>query len=182
MNDNAIIPIEDGVLLVARPNELDTNFDMTVVFLLSHHSDQGSMGLVINKPSLGVIVDDDSPLLPWLEHTAAPVVPFVGGPVEPHGFICLVQDFGSSNGVTSVDIPTQDPLAFDQPFRLFHGYAGWGAGQLDAEFRSGAWYIVPSEISDVFTNEPETLWNRVLSRQRGALGKIGQTFIRPELN
>lgn len=182
MNENTIIPVESGVLLVARPDTLDPNFDRSVVFLLSHYSDSGSMGLIINRPSAGVIVDEDSPLVPWLALTADPQVPFVGGPVEPTGFICMAPDESASNGVSSIDIQSDDPLLTERPFRLFHGYAGWEAGQLDEEIRSGGWFVVPSEPTDMFTSTPETLWNEVLSRQPGELGKLGRFFVDPTQN
>lgn len=140
------------------------------------------MGLIINRPSTGVIVDDDSPLAPWLEMTEEPHVPFVGGPVEPTGFICMTQDESSSNGVTSIDIQNTDAHTAPRPFRLFHGYAGWDAGQLDDEVRSGGWFVVPSLPNDMFTHTPETLWNDVLARQPGELGKIGRFLIDPSLN
>lgn len=182
MNENTIIPVESGVLLVARPGTLDPNFDRSVVFLLSHYSDSGSMGLVINRPSAGVIVDEDSPLVPWLALTTTPQVPFVGGPVEPTGFICMAPDESAANGVSSIDIQHADPLTTTQPFRLFHGYAGWDAGQLDAEIRAGGWFVVPSEPRDMFTSSPDTLWNDVLSRQPGDLGKLGRLYVDPTLN
>lgn len=182
MNENTIIPVESGVLLVARPDTLDPNFDRSVVFLLSHYSDSGSMGLIINRPSAGVIVDEDSPLVPWLALTAEPSVPFVGGPVEPTGFICMAPDESAGNGVSSVDIQNADPLITARPFRLFHGYAGWDAGQLDAEIRGGGWFVVPSEPDDMFTSKPETLWNEVLARQPGELGKLGRFYVDPTLN
>lgn len=182
MNENTIIPVESGVLLVARPDTLDPNFDRSVVFLLSHYNDSGSMGLIINRPSAGVIVDEDSPLVPWLALTAEPSVPFVGGPVEPTGFICMAPDATQTNGVSSIDIQNEDPLLTPRPFRLFHGYAGWAAGQLDEEIRGGGWFVVPAEPLDMFTSSPDTLWNEVLSRQPGDLGKLGRFYVDPTLN
>ena len=56
--------------------------------------------------------------------------------------------------------------------RVFAGYAGWGAGQLEAELADGAWYVVESEPGDVSSPTPETLWRSVLRRQRSELAMV----------
>ena len=49
--------------------------------------------------------------------------------------------------------------------RVFAGYAGWSAGQLEAEVDEGAWWIVEALPYDAFTSRPEVLWRQVLRRQ-----------------
>ena len=56
--------------------------------------------------------------------------------------------------------------------RIFAGYAGWAAGQLEGEIDEGAWYVVDSEPRDAFTDNPERLWREVLRRQRGRLAMV----------
>ncbi|HZY07442.1 MAG TPA: YqgE/AlgH family protein, partial [Ilumatobacteraceae bacterium] len=51
--------------------------------------------------------------------------------------------------------------------RLFRGYAGWAAGQLDGEIAAGAWMVFDALRDDVFHPDPEDLWRLVLRRQRG---------------
>ena len=53
--------------------------------------------------------------------------------------------------------------------RLYAGYAGWTVGQLEDEVESGAWFVVDAEEGDVLNDEPDSLWPRVLRRQRGHL-------------
>ena len=53
--------------------------------------------------------------------------------------------------------------------RVFRGYAGWGAGQLDAEIDAGAWLSVDGTADDLFSATPEDLWRSVLARQQGRL-------------
>lgn len=54
----------------------------------------------------------------------------------------------------------RDPEAKSR-LRLYSGYAGWTAGQLAAEMRTGSWIIGPADADSVFTREPMALWRRV---------------------
>jgi putative transcriptional regulator len=64
-----------------------------------------------------------------------------------------------------------DPTTLEtvEHVRIFAGYAGWGAGQLEAEVAEEAWFVVAAETGDAFTIEPDRLWHEVLGRQRGEL-------------
>lgn len=66
--------------------------------------------------------------------------------------------------------------------RVFKGYAGWGAGQLDEELAQDAWFVVEGDPGDVLTAEPETLWERVLRRQGGWLSVLSRHPVDPSLN
>jgi putative transcriptional regulator len=66
--------------------------------------------------------------------------------------------------------------------RIFAGYAGWGAGQLDAELAQGAWYVVDSIPYDAFTLQPEGLWRAVLRRQRSELAFVATAPHDPTMN
>ncbi len=91
-------------------------------------------------------------------------------------------------GVTLVDsrIETVD-LANDVPthqstVRLFHGYAGWGPGQLAGEIADDAWLVVDAQLGDVFTATPELLWREVLDRQGGEIAWFANLPSHPNLN
>jgi len=56
--------------------------------------------------------------------------------------------------------------------RIFAGYAGWSAGQLEGEIAEGAWYVLEAEPRDPFSDHPERLWREVLRRQRGELAFV----------
>jgi putative transcriptional regulator len=56
--------------------------------------------------------------------------------------------------------------------RLFAGYAGWGAGQLEGELAAGAWHVVDSRPEDLVEPHPEELWRAVLRRQVGELAVL----------
>jgi putative transcriptional regulator len=66
--------------------------------------------------------------------------------------------------------------------RIFAGYAGWGAGQLEAEIEEGAWYVVPAEPEDPFLRDPGRLWGKVLRRQGGQLAMLATMPTEPGLN
>jgi putative transcriptional regulator len=168
-----------GRLLVATPNLLDPNFRRTVVLILDHHPD-GAMGLVLNRPSETAVGD---PLPQWREHAVEPAVVFVGGPVRQEAAICLARAAGAprSEGwqplfdrLGTVDLArSPGELGVDiDAVRVFAGYAGWGANQLEGEIEAGAWYVLDAGPGDVMCAEPTGLWRSVLRRQPGLLSAV----------
>jgi len=164
-----------GKLLVASPRLLDTNFSRSVV-LVCVHDENGAFGLVLNRP-LPVRVPDALP--DWAGHTSEPAVIFGGGPVEP----ALVNGLGFSRanpggawkpvvrGIGIVDL-AQGPEGVApsvERLRLFVGYAGWGASQLEAEVARDDWFVVDAHPGDPFTLAPQGLWRDVLRRQADPL-------------
>ena len=78
-------------------------------------------------------------------------------------------------------------LGGDQPAalggaRLFSGYAGWSARQLDDELEEGAWFCLDALESDLLTGSPEQLWHDVLRRQGGEIGLLATYPPHPYLN
>ena len=73
--------------------------------------------------------------------------------------------------VASTDLSADPAIvaAHVDAVRIFRGYAGWGAGQLDLELEEGAWLLLDAEIGDVFSHRPDDLWHHVLRRQPGRL-------------
>jgi putative transcriptional regulator len=66
--------------------------------------------------------------------------------------------------------------------RIYAGYAGWEAGQLEDELAEGAWYVVDGGPPDVFVADPSDLWRTVLRRQRGDLAFVATPSTDPTLN
>ncbi len=184
MTDRAgLDALRPGRLLVANPLLPDPNFDRTVVLLLAY-GDEGALGLVLNRPSDTMIA---APLPRWEHLAASPAVVFVGGPVQHQAVICLARAFGhpaaeippagwsavlSEVGTLDLDLDPEGLQASLSQVRVFAGYAGWSAGQLEAEIGAGAWWILDAEPDDPFCDEPEGLWKTVLRRQRGALALV----------
>jgi putative transcriptional regulator len=168
-----------GRLLIATPMLRDPNFDRTVVMLLDHNDD-GALGVVLNRPSAMAVAD---PLPQWVEHVAEPAVVFVGGPVSPSSAICLAhaaEDITGQGwqplfgGLGTVDL-SRSPGELGGvigDLRVFAGYAGWGAGQLEAEIGAGAWWVTRPGPGDALSASPDTLWREVLRRQRGPIAAM----------
>ena len=182
MNDYASTILGPGSLLVATPDMIDPNFTRAVILLIAYSPEDGAMGLILNRPLTVDQKDDQSPIASWMESSQSPSTIFLGGPVEPNGYICMTPDSSSLSGLRSVDIESISPVHLDGPHRVFRGYTGWGASQLEDEVTFKSWYIVPSQSSDVLTTSPGTLWNDVLQRQEGPLKKLGLFPINPEVN
>lgn len=141
-------------LLIAMPGLSDPRFSQTVT-LICEHTDEGAMGIIINRPTSLTLLD----LLPQMgieTSTVTPEVPILeGGPVEPeHGFVIHSPrgQWRSSLAInneltltTSRDILEQliTPNA-PESYLIALGYAGWGAGQLETEISANSWLTVPA--------------------------------------
>lgn len=164
-----------GQILVAMPSLDDPNFAKTVIFICAHGA-EGAMGIVLNravtKPSFAGLLQ---------QLNIAPVPPrreirlCAGGPVENgRGFVLHSLDWTAENTLhvndalgltTSLDVLTA--VAQGEGPRqclLALGYAGWGAGQLEAEFNDNAWLSVPADEALIFNAENETRWRRALQK------------------
>ena len=160
-----------GKLILASPVLRDPNFMRTVV-LIAEHTDEGAMGLVLNRPT-GSTVGEAVPDLAWLAGDAEPV--YVGGPVAETAVIVLAEfdrpelagalvepDLGFIGA--DADDPEQLEGAIRRA-RVFAGYSGWGSGQLEAELAEDSWLVEPAIPDDVFHPEPSRLWADVLRRK-----------------
>ena len=177
-----------GRLLVATPALADPHFERSVVFVLEHDN-EGALGVVLNRPTP---VDVSEVLEPWAELAGEPGVVFQGGPVALDAALALAVVPGAgplgwrrvhgSIGVVDLDAPPEVLAAEVGSLRVFAGYAGWGAEQLERELDEGAWYVVDSEPGDVCAPEPERLWRAVLRRQHGSLAMLATYPDDPSLN
>jgi putative transcriptional regulator len=66
--------------------------------------------------------------------------------------------------------------------RVYAGYSGWGAGQLEAELEEGAWIVEPALAEDVFTDDSRSLWKCVLERKGGPYRRIAMVPKDPRVN
>jgi putative transcriptional regulator len=175
-----------GQLLVASPGLLDPNFRRAVV-LVTEHTDDGAAGLVLNRPS-PVPVSSAVPQLEPLADDDDQV--WVGGPVQPQAVLVLgefldpddaaVPLFGTL-GFPSLEEP-EEVVPVTSRRRVFAGYAGWGAGQLEAELEGEDWILEEALPDDAFTEEPEELWRDVLRRKGGIYELVSRMPEEPRLN
>ena len=160
-------------LLLSMPQLTDPNFNRSVV-LLCKHSEEGAFGVIVNRPlvtSGRVVVQLDPPVA-----TDRELQVWVGGPVEPQRSWILageVPEGGEpamqvAEGLflsTSPDLlrrllePNPPPRA-----RLMVGYAGWGAGQLEAELEASAWLMSDVDADLIFNTPPERMWEAAIRR------------------
>jgi putative transcriptional regulator len=184
-----------GRLLVATPLLGDPNFRRTVVLIVEHEVAEGTLGVVLNRPTkipVGQVLE------PWTELVTGPSVVFKGGPVAPNSALALALVPGKDEplgfhaldgapalgqlGLVDLDAPPRLLAPAIQSLRVYAGYAGWGPGQLQSEIDEGAWYVLNAEPADVFFAEPERLWHDVLRRQGGDMALLATYPDDPGLN
>ncbi len=179
-----------GDLLVASVQLADGVFNQTVVLVLDADED-GALGVILNEISQTPL---DSVLPDWVGSVSEPRLLFHGGPVSPNGAICLasVADEGEEPpgwrplfdtvGLLHLDTPIEIVAGAYRDLRIFAGYAGWAAGQLQGEIGEGMWHVLAAEYVDVFGRHPTGLWRRVLRRQPTHLAWFSTWVEDPELN
>lgn len=163
-----------GKLLIAMPGMGDPRFEKSVVYLCAH-SDDGSMGLIVNKPAPGLAMDD---LLEQLDipkgDGSRGVSVYFGGPVEHgRGFVLHSGDYASTSSTLRVDDRfgmtatldiLQDMASGGGPERriLALGYSGWGPGQLEGEIQRNGWLTCDASHEIVFAPDDTSKWAAAL--------------------
>lgn len=174
-----------GRLLAATPQLGDPNFRRTVVLIVEDDPDEGTLGVVLNRPTE---VPLDQVLEPWTPLASGPQVVFRGGPISPSSALALALVQGSDEpvgwrsldgtplmsriGLVDLGAPPELLAGGITSMRVFAGYAGWGAGQLRDEIADGAWFLLPGDPADAFAADPARLWQAVLRRQGGDLAMV----------
>ena len=169
-----------GQLLVATDDLRDPRFARTIVYMLRHNA-TGALGLVVNRPvgtlPLARVLES---LGRDLEGVGGEIRVHYGGPVEPgRGFVLHMPAWegGDSRVVHNGVAVTSDPAIFDAiargngPRRAMFaaGYAGWAAGQLEAEIQGGFWFVVPADEALIFDDDAASKWERATERRKVVL-------------
>ncbi len=168
-----------GKLLIAMPNMGDTRFERAVVFMCDH-DENGAMGLIVNQTIPEIEFSD---LVNQLKiHSditiGTPVTDMIvmnGGPVEAaRGFLLHsgefnkkdTMTFGSDYGVTGTVDALKDVIQGCGPAqKLFMlGYAGWGAGQLEAELQHNSWLVVEPDPAIIFHDDNTEKWAMAIAK------------------
>lgn len=175
-----------GKLLIASPQLADPNFDRSVV-LITEHGPDGAMGIVLNRPSEAEVES----VIPDLAPIAGAEPIFVGGPVQPEALVVLgeftdpemaawivVADVGLVSAQTDLE---ELPAALRRG-RVYAGFSGWGAGQLEEELEEEAWIVEAPLPAELFPDDPESLWSDVLDRMGGEYALVARMPEDPSLN
>jgi putative transcriptional regulator len=164
-------------LLVAMPQLQDPNFVRTVMMIVQH-DEQGTFGLVLNRPANMSASDLCNGLdMRWGGDPEMPL--YWGGPVQPQtGWMLFAPDDLSAEYAREPGELTQlvDGVCFAGSLnvlraiveappgdtRLFLGYAGWGPGQLEGEMAQGVWLTAPATRRAIFEVSPDAMWDYVV--------------------
>lgn len=161
-----------GMFLVARRTLVDPNFSQSVVYLAEHDAD-GTLGLIVNRPSNYRLSD----AIPDLEseRSARHALNF-GGPVGVSMIFMLLRSEAAAPGMAhvagdvyiSADRDVLDAaLAVKKPateLRFYIGHSGWAAGQLEYELQRGSWHVVPADSDAIFSADTDSLWQNLIEQ------------------
>jgi putative transcriptional regulator len=198
-------PYLTGQFLISNLNLFDPNFFRTVVLLVQHNA-EGAFGLVVNKPAahtLGTILPQ------FAEGLRLDIPVYIGGPVQQDFLFVLHSGFSAAQesrwykrspdatepapGVV-FEPATRDLLRYlveewdsmppeDRPrIRLYAGYSGWMASQLERELREHAWFTHAAMPDIVFHPHPETAWKAALSEKGEYYKFVADTEYIPSIN
>jgi putative transcriptional regulator len=169
-----------GHLLIAAPSLFDY-FRRTVVLVIEH-TEEGAMGVVLNRESETRVAD----AVPQLAELAGQDdLVRIGGPVAPQSVVALGEfgDLSEAGKHVVGQLGTLDPESPNDSLarlRVYAGYAGWSAGQLDDELAQDAWLVTPAQEGDPFSDED--IWSRALERRGGAYRLLATMPPDPSLN
>ena len=165
-DNHETVPLEQGVLLVAKPHLSDPNFIHSVILLVSYGK-EGAMGVVINKPAY-IQLRHLVPELKGMKGAAIPL--FKGGPVStsdinmlftsdtPREGALQVFDDVSFTGRKEVILSLLQDKPLNTKVRVYSGHAGWAPGQLEHEIMRGDWITIKADLNKIFSEEPARIW------------------------
>lgn len=165
---NNVKPLR-GRILIAEPFLQGYYFSRSII-LLTEHNEEGSVGLVLNKP-LDITLDKV-----LQNYKVSPYNLTCGGPVSPDKLF-YIHTFPEIQGAEEI-LPnlyfggdfdtifesTKTNKNADQNIRFFIGYSGWSQGQLLTEIEQNSWLVTETSINDVFKYSDDQYWVKVVKR------------------
>lgn len=161
-------------LLLAMPQMRDPNFERSVV-LLCEHSDEGTMGLVINRPTTTSVVSIVQMEPAELEGANSDVPVWIGGPVDTSRAwilssgdpqtperIQLNEQLFLAASADALRLCLHTPSDLQARYRFLLGYAGWAPGQLEGELAASAWLNAPLDLNLIFDTPAEQMWDAAI--------------------
>ena len=175
-----------GKFLISNSTLKEKNFTEAVVFIIEHNQD-GAFGLVVNQPE----EKEFSSLMPELIQKTETHRIFSGGPVRPEVLFILYSSarhrYLGEEIIPDVFLGTTVDLleilaVGNIPHHIYHGYAGWSPGQLDAEIEARTWILMPAQKEMIFHNHPEIVWREALFFNGGIYAYFARNIKDPFLN
>lgn len=172
-----------GQFLVATPIISTPPFARAVILLLEH-DDSGAIGLVLNSPTELLA---DNHIADLHDHLSDPGNVFLGGPVSMETAVSLGRgrgiEFLRPGALPEIGIvDVQRSLDGVDELRIFAGYSGWDAHQLETELEEGAWWILYPDVDEIFTSDTEGMWERTVERGPGTLPLYANYPVDPTAN
>jgi len=161
-----------GLFLVSSRTLTDPHFSHAVIYLVAHSGD-GTLGLVVNRPSNIRLADAVSDV----EHEVGDAhAIYYGGPVK-YSMLTMLMRSEKENPLVKLvaddvffshDRRVLDRLLAERKptdaLRFYMGHAGWVPGQLQQEIERGNWYVVDADPAAIFSTRPESLWTRLIEK------------------
>ncbi len=166
----------DNHFLIAMPGVQEAPFAKSVIYLY-HHTSEGAMGFIINRPvnlKLGDIMKETGGRAPTARAAVYPILD--GGPVQPErGFVLHTseeKEWESTSRLTDALSITASRDILEsigqhqgpRQFQIFLGYSGWSAGQLEKELSENSWLTVEANLGLVFSKQASTIWRRAVQK------------------
>ncbi len=161
-----------GKLLLDAGKLAGTFFHHAVV-LVCQHDAEGALGVILNRPAANTLGESVAADLPD-KLKEQPL--FVGGPVQPQALSFvhsdtfvphanILQNLNLAHSLESL-IELGESYSTSQQVKVFAGYSGWSAGQLEEEIKRGAWIIHDASNELIFSTDVQNLWMSIL-RMKG---------------
>ncbi|MCG8319755.1 MAG: YqgE/AlgH family protein [Cytophagales bacterium] len=178
-----------GDLLISEPFLPDPNFERTVI-IICQHSEEGSFGFVLNKPSVMKFDEVMEDIVDFRETL------YVGGPVQQdtlhfihragdliEGGVEISKNLYWGGNFETLKILIENKQINPNDFKFFLGYSGWGSGQLLDEIKTDSWIISPRATHEkIFDYKPEKLWRDILKEMGGRFRMFSNYPDDPRLN
>jgi putative transcriptional regulator len=158
--------------LILDGGKLHGSFFHRSVVLICQHDAEGALGLILNRSTENQV---GQALVANLPERIKEQPLFIGGPVQPQALSFLHSDdyLPGANVISNLNLGQSIDALMDlsesfsatQKLKLFAGYAGWSAGQLDNEMARRDWLVHPATLDLVFHPEPDQLWKKIMKQK-----------------
>jgi len=165
--EHPIIKPKQGIILISEPSLRDFYFRQSIV-LLADHSEEGSFGVIINKP----IESQVSDIIKDFPDFDCPV--YLGGPVKTDSIffihtaghieqsLKIIEGLYWGGNIETIKQMILEKELNEESIRFFVGYSGWHPKQLDREIEEKSWVLSHTNISEIINKHPENLWSQHL--------------------